>query len=396
MKKTLLAVSLLLLLFPPLHADENVSLQSIINTARQNNPEIKSAEKTYQSADYGIASMSAWSNPWVGYEFMKDDNRLYLSQMFSFPGKLSYKKTTASDMAEALSQKLKEKILELDTKVKKTFWGYWLAYMNIDKYNENIVLMKESLEIAKSKYIIGKVTEADVLSATTELGRMQGMLVIAQYEMEAMQAQLNALMNKSPDNPLGTPEKPEASDINIDYTQLEGKALNDNFGLAEKEYMYQGSLSDSKFSKMEWFPDLMAEARISDMAEKNTYMAAAQVPLYFWNKVSEVRSKNLQAEVAKQNLESKKNSVRIALKDMYLLYSRNIKLMKIYESDIMPSASQAVAISQSAYRAGKVDFQYLLDLQKKYLDFEIEYNKLTAESRMYYAELEMIAGGDIK
>jgi len=166
--------------------------------------------------------------------------------------------------------------------------------------------------------------------------------------------------------------------------------------LAEKEYMYQGSLSDSKFSKMEWFPDLMAEARISDMAEKNTYMAAAQVPLYFWNKVSEVRSKNLQAEVAKQNLESKKNSVRIALKDMYLLYSRNIKLMKIYESDIMPSASQAVAISQSAYRAGKVDFQYLLDLQKKYLDFEIEYNKLTAESRMYYAELEMIAGGDIK
>jgi len=389
-------MSLLFLLSFPLHADENVSLQALINTARQNNPEIKSAEKTYQSADYGITSMSAWSNPLVGYEFMKDDNRLYISQMFSFPCKLSYKKTSASNMAKALNQQLKQKILELDTKIKKTFWGYWLAYMNIDKYNENIVLMKESLEMAKSRYIVGKVTEADVLSATAELGRMQGMLVIAQYEMDAMCAQLNALMNKSPDESLGTPEKFEISDFNIDYAQLEKKTLNDNFGLAEKKYMYQGSLADSKFSTMEWFPDLMAEARISDMPEKTTYMAAAQVPLYFWNRVSEVRSKNSQAEAVRQTLESEKNSVRLALKDMYLQYNRNMELIKIYESDILPSANQAVQIAQSAYRTGKVDFQYLLDLQKKNLDFEIEYNKLTAESRMYYAELEMIAGGDIK
>ena len=34
--------------------------------------------------------------------------------------------------------------------------------------------------------------------------------------------------------------------------------------------------------------------------------------------------------------------------------------------------------------------------QKEHLDFEVQYNRITAESMMYYAELEMIAGGMLK
>lgn len=383
-------------IFLPLNAETTSTLESALAAARQNNPELKSAEKTHLAADEGISSMGGWSSPWVGYEFMKDDNRLYLSQMFAFPGKLSNLKISASSSAQALEQEYKQAALELDTKVKKAFWGYWLAIKNIDAYKENIELMGRFLEASKSRYIVGKVTEADVLAANAELGRMRGMLVMGEYEADAMRSELNALMNKAPDDPLGVPQRPEMDEGGIDYTRLEQKTLNDNFKLASKKYAYQGSLADSKYSKLAWFPDLMAEARISEMSEKSAYMAAVQLPLYFWNRTSEVRSKTARAEAAAQNLESERNNVRLALKSMYLRYNRNLKLIKIYESDILPSARQAVQISESGYRTGKLSFQYLLDLQKKYLDFEVEYNKLTAESRMYYAELEMLAGGAIK
>jgi outer membrane protein TolC len=225
---------------------------------------------------------------------------------------------------------------------------------------------------------------------------MQGMLVMGEYDRDTMKSELNALMNKSPDEPLGTPENIKESGTNIDYTALENKALNNNFGLAQKKYMYQSSLADSKLSKMEWFPDLMAEARISNVSDNSTYMAAVQLPLYFWNRVSETKSKTARSDAMGQNLESEKNSVRLALKNMYLQYTKNIKLLKIYNEDILPSAKQAVQISEAGYRTGKIEFQYLLDLQKKYLDFETEYNRLTAENQMYYAELELIAGGTLK
>ena len=81
---------------------------------------------------------------------------------------------------------------------------------------------------------------------------------------------------------------------------------------------------------------------------------------------------------------------------MYLKYKTDLKLQGIYRAEILPSTKQAVEISESGYRAGKVDFQYLLDIQKKYLDASAEFYRLSAESRMYYAELELIAGGDIK
>ena len=396
MKISLFAVLALSILSCPSFAQGPASLQTLIDTARQNNPEIKAAQKAYQSADSGIVSMSAWSNPLAGYEFMKDNNRLYLSQGFSFPGKLSYKKTSVTEMSRSLNMESRQTTLQVDTKVKKAFWGYWLAYKNINSYNKNITLMKRFLETAKSKYIVGKVTEADVLAAKAELGRMQGMLVSAEYEKDSMQSELNALMDKNSDDPLGVPEIIERTEVSINYAKLEQKVLADNFELAAKKYVYQSALADSKLSSLEWLPDLMTEARISDVSDKSTYMVSVQVPLYFWGRLSEVRSRNLRSETERQTLEAQKNSVRLALKDMYLQYNRNIKLIKIYETDILPSAKQAVEISESGYRAGKMDFLYILELQKKYLDFEIEYNRLSAEYKMYYAELEMIAGGSVE
>lgn len=396
MKKIFLVLLTVYFQSLPSYASDTISLQSLIDTVRQNNPEIKASLKIWQSSENSIAPMSAWNNPWIGLEFMKDDNRLYISQELSFPGKLFAKKNSASSMAKALEQEYRQKVLELDTKVKKAFWSYWLAVKNKDIYDNNIILTKNFLEAAKSKYIAGKVTEADVLAATADLGRMQGMLVMAVYEIDSIKSELNSLMNKSPEEYLGLPEKININSDTVDYAALEQKVLNNNYMLISKKYLYQSALSESKLSKMEWFPNLMAEARISDMSDKTTYMASVQVPLYFWNRVLAVKSKTGIAQSAEQNIETEKNIVRLALKDMCLQYNRNIELIKIYENNILPSAKQAVQISEAGYKAGRIEFQYLLDLQKKYFDAEIEYNKLVAESNKYYAELELLSGGEIK
>lgn len=393
MNKTLVAFFALGIIAGDAAAGDQASLQSVLAAARQNNPEILSAAQAYRAADKGIASQSAWGNPRMGYEFMQDAGRLYLSQEFSFPGKRSSQRTAATSMAAAAQQELHQKTVEIEAKTKKAYWGYWLAFKDMEIYDENILLMQRILEIAKSKYRTGAVTETDVLAANAELGRMQGMRVMAAYDRDAMRAELNALMNRGPDEPLGDPASPDASGAAIDYPRLETKTLQNNFLIAEKQYRYQGSAADAQYARRAWFPDLMAEAWISEDAARSAFMASVQVPLYFWNRVSDVQSKTALVAAAEERLASEKNAVRLALKDMYLRYDRDLTLITIYEATILPSSRQAVQISESGYRAGKLDFLYLLDLQKKHLEFELAYNKLTAESRMYFAELEMLAGG---
>ena len=184
MKKTFL-IAVALAAFPfAVCSQETVTLQTIIISARQSNPEIKMAQKAYLAANYAVNAETAWAAPLFGYDYMKDNGRIYIAQELSFPGKLSFKRSAVSSMARALNSRYRHKQLELDTNIKKTFWGYWLAHRKIEIFNENIALVSRFLGIAKSKYMVGKVTEADVLSASAELGRMQAMLTEAQYEAD--------------------------------------------------------------------------------------------------------------------------------------------------------------------------------------------------------------------
>ncbi|MFN3551069.1 MAG: TolC family protein, partial [Endomicrobiia bacterium] len=196
-----------------IEAEEKISLDVVIKEAKENNPEIKMLQNRYLATKQKIVPAKTLEYPQVGFETGRTEQMYFISQMLPFPGELSLKEKIAFEESEIAIQELNSKIREVVAEVKKSYLNYWLVHRIIEIYQENIEIMKRFLNIAKTQYAVGRVTQIDVLKASTELAEMENMLVMLQQEKISIQAELNALLNRPPDTSLGKPVQPERKEI---------------------------------------------------------------------------------------------------------------------------------------------------------------------------------------
>jgi outer membrane protein TolC len=389
-KDFIACIIILILLFNFCKAEEKISLDVVIKEAKENNPEIKMLQNKYLAAVQKITAVKAWEYPQLGVETNGSEQMYFIYQMLPFPGKLSLRGKVAEYESKIIEQELNSKIREVVAMVKKTYWNYWLINKIIEIYHENIDLMKRFLNIANTQYAIGKVTQTDVLKANTEVALMENMLVMLEQEKVSTQAELNALLNRPAETPLGRPEKPEQKEIKYTYEEIENIALRNCPEIKAKEYLYQKNISALSLSKREWYPDIMAGLKIDNMFNR-TFMAQISVPLYY-----KKQSSIIEMSKKEKDMSATKISTLKQLKNLWSKYESIKKSVLTYETIILPLAKQTLEIAEASYRVGKNNFLDLLDSQRKYLDYNINYYKLITEKEVILAELEQVVGVELK
>jgi cobalt-zinc-cadmium efflux system outer membrane protein len=388
-------IIILILLFNFCKAEEKISLDVVIKESKENNPEIKMLQNKYLAAVQKITEVKTWEYPQLGVETNGSDQMYFIYQMLPFPGKLSLKSKVAEYESKIIEQELNSKIREVVAMVKKTYWNYWLINKIIEIYHENIDLMKRFLNIANTQYAIGKLTQTDVLKANTEVALMENMLVMFEQEKVSTQAELNALLNRPPEAPLGKPEKPKQKEIKYTYEEIKNIALKNSPEIKAKEYLYQRNISALSLSKREWYPDIMVGLKIDNMFNR-TFMAQISVPLYYKKQFSIVEMSKKEKDMSEWDLQATKINTLKRLKNLWSKYESIKKSIKIYENTILPLAKQTLEIAEASYRVGKNNFLDLLYSQRKYLDYNINYYKLITEKETIIAELEQSVGIDLK
>jgi len=388
-------IIILILLFNFCKAEEKISLDVVIKEAKENNPEIKMLQNKYLATVQKITAVKTWEYPQLGVETNGSEQMYFIYQMLPFPGKISLKSKVAEYESKITEQELNSKIIEVVAEVKKTYWNYWLINKTIEIYHENIDLMKRFLNIANTQYAIGKVTQTDVLKANTEVALMENMLVMFEQEKASTQAELNALLNRPPDTFLGKPEQPKQKEIKYTYEEIENIALKNSPEIKAKEYLYQRNISALSLSKREWYPDIVAGLKIDNMFNR-IFMAQMSVPLYYKKQSSIVEMSKKEKDIAEWDLQATKINTLKQLKNLWSKYESVKKSILTYETTILPLAKQTLEITEAGYRVGKNNFLDLLDSQRKYLDYNINYYKLITEKETIIAELEQVVGIDLK
>ena len=378
-----------------LEAEEKISLDVVIKEAKENNPEIKMLQNKYLATKSRLVGIKTWEYPQLGVETNGSEQMYFIYQMLPFPGKLSLRGKVAENESKIIEQEFNSKIREVVAEVKKTYWNYWLINKTIEIYHENIDLMKRFLNIANTQYAISKVTQTDVLKANTEVALMENMLVMFEQEKASTQAELNALLNRPPDKPLGKPEQPKQKEIKYTYEEIENIALKNSPEIKAKEYLYQRNISALSLSKREWYPDIMAGLKIDNMFNR-TFMAQISVPLYYKKQFSIVEMSKKEKDMSEWDLQATKINTLKQLKNLWSKYESVKKSILTYETTILPLAKQTLEITEAGYRVGKNNFLDLLDSQRKYLDYNINYYKLITEKETIIAELEQSVGIDLK
>lgn len=389
---TFMGFLLALVLTPPVRGGETVRLEQLVNEAKENNTEIKALTQKFLASKQQPVIAMTWEYPQVGFEKNDREEMFWASQMFPFPGKRSLMGSVARYDSKIAEQELNSKTIEVVGRVKKAYIGYWLTEKTIEIYGENIDLMKGFLNVAKTLYAVGKVTQADILKASIKLSEMEKMLVqLDTVEKRMFQSELNTLVNQPPETPVGRTEKPSWRELNYKYDDLKNLVLENSPEIKSKFIAINKNADALSLSKLEWFPDIMAGVKTDNMSN-SAYMAQFAVPIYFQKQISSVKMARREKDASEQELKFAQNAALEKLRNLSAQYEAAKKTLTIYETSILPLAKQTLEITGSGYRAGKNTFLDLLDSQEIYLNYTIDYYKQLAQKEMSFIGIENLIG----
>jgi cobalt-zinc-cadmium efflux system outer membrane protein len=400
-------------------ADQTVlSLQSATELAVQDNPDLAQIQARAQAMAAIPSQEGALPDPQLSFNAMnlpvdsfniKQEDMAQLgfgiSQAIPFPGKLALREQAAAFEAEAASQNVTELRWRLLSEVKKTWWLIFYLDHALQIVDNNYTLLKQFVEIARTKYEVGEGLQQDVLLAQLELSKLLDQRLMLNASRNNAAASLNALLDKPANEVVRLPDKvelhlPTLKRENLLYQQaetsraiLEGNrqginAAQSRLDLAKKGYLPDFTVDASYGARA----NTPSGIHRSDMLSLNL---GINVPIFAAQKQAKAIDQRT-SELMQQRyaLKDEWNTVRSEITQGYNDYRRAKDQVVLFETGIVPQARQTVASMLAGYQVNKVDFLNLVRSQITLFEYETQYWKAFTEAQQALAQTAQAVGED--
>jgi len=119
--------------------------------------------------------------------------------------------------------------------------------------------------------------------------------------------------------------------------------------------------------------------------------------LPIWSDNYKAARRQARAQLARSAHEKTQMENTLAGQAQQLLYEfeDSKRKIKLYRDVIVPKAEEMLVASESAYQAGTIDFLSLIDAQRMLLQYQLHYERVTAENAQKLAKIEMLAGTEL-
>ncbi|MFN3919422.1 MAG: TolC family protein [Methylohalobius sp.] len=398
-----------------------LTLTAALKQAERNNPSLAAIRARYEalkaippqegSLPDPEISFSAMSLPVDTFNIDQEDMtqlQFGISQRFPFPGKLSLKEKAAEWEVQAAGDDVQELKLKLLRDVEVRWWRLFYLDRALSIVAANQDLLRQFVEIAKTRYTVGQGLQQDVLLAQLELSR----LVDLSLQLEGLRGQelarLNALLGRSADTRAQLPVEVEKNlPEPIEEAQLFTRAEKARPILAKLSKQIEATKTRVELAKKEFLPDFnlgafygFRQGQTPDGKSRPDFLTLSlsmNVPLYFATKqakaVDQKTSELWRAQFAWQDAW---NRVRAEISAALADYRRAREQAVLFDKGILPQARQTVASMLAGYQVGKVDFLNLISAQITLYNYEVRYFKTLTQARQALAKLKAAVGGKIE
>jgi len=330
-----------------------------------------------------------------------------LSQSFPFPGKRGLKREAAEYEASAAIKKVLDQQLQVTAEVRGAWWQLIYLDRAIEIIGQNQGLMRDFVQIAQTKYKVGKGLQQDVLLAQLELSRLLNRLLPLQGMREVAQADLNALMDIAPNQPIRLssitantrlPNLPPESDLLqhalearpiLDVERERTEAARVRLDLAKKEYY-----PDFKLGAAYGFRD-GADPTGRELPDLASFRLSINLPIYSGskqNKAVDQRSSDFFRH--KHAFNETLRTVQASIARNYAQYHASREQVSLYGSAIIPQARQTVSAMLSGYQVNQVDFLNVLNTQIMLYNAQISYWEVLSNAKQSLANLAASSGSE--
>lgn len=362
-------------------------LDSYIQIAEQNNPEIQAFNLRYEIAEERINEVNTYPDTefGVGYFVSEPETRtgaqkarFSIRQMLPWFGTITARENYASSMADAEYVEVAIAKRQLSLSVAQAYYRLYAYEAKQRVLQENIELLETFHELALNSLEVGSASAVDVLRLQMRQNDLAQQKVSLEQEFTAEQVLFNNLLNREQNSSvevydsLFIPQEENAARESIAKVHPE---------LLKFDRLYESVEEAEKLNQKDAAPKLgfgvdyvsVAERTDMTLAEngKDIFMPMLSVSVPIFN--NKYKSVTRQNELRQKELQAQKNQ-RLNLLQTKLeeaLSSRtSAKITAATFIRNLEQANDAEEILIKSYETGTIDFNDVLEVQELQLKFQ--------------------------
>jgi cobalt-zinc-cadmium efflux system outer membrane protein len=384
-----------------------MTLQEYLRESALNNAGLKAAFERWKAAVEQVPQAQSLPDPKFNYGYYVQEvetkvgpqrQRAGIMQVFPWFGKIEARKDAASANAEAARKRYEGEKLKLFAEVKDAFYEYAYLARAVEIAKENLELIKHFEEVARTKYMAAAAGHPDVIRAQMELAKLEDQLESLEEMRGPISARLNSILNHRSFELLPWPRRERFQPVEVSRDRIIEMLKVNNPELAALDFEVEAAKRRVDLAKKKFYPDIgVGVDSIQTDGGDDAVILMFSLNLPIWRDSYKGAEQQARAEVrqrAQQKRQAENTIVAHAERALYG-FGDSFRKVKLYRDVLIPKAEELLGSSETAYKAGTIDFLSLVDAQQMLLKYQLFYERAVADNGQKLAELEMLAGTEL-
>lgn len=393
----------------PLGAD----LASLLDYARQHNPELAAMQHEARAAADRVQPAGALPDPVLRVELMNVNNfgsdagfnllpskvgetKYTMMQQLPAWGKRGLKRDAAAADARQSEARAAATWAEQAMRLRTAFAQYYLAARNERITGELLDLVVRTEQIAQARYAGGLAPQQDAIRAQLEQTALRGELIAVANEQRQLRARINALLGRDATAPLAEPQGLPALPVAFGAPhELAARARAANPNVRAESARLQAAQANRELALRNRYPDFNVGVAPSQMGSRITtwgLMFEMNIPLQQDTRRAQESEAAAMVEAARERAEAAANEAAAALEEQLSGLEAARRNEALLSSRQLPQSELVLQSAVAAYENGKVDFATLLEAQRQARKARLDLLRAQVEAQLRVAEIERTLG----
>ena len=315
-----------------------------------------------------------------------------LMQDLPGPGKLGLRADVASEESASKYFQFASTVLGAAFEVKQAYYRLYFLEDKIGIHRENLELLSELEQLARTQNAVGKVTLQDVLRAQIEWEGVNTGIENLEDSRNLLMAQFKAALGIGAGEP--DPVMPghfESTTLDLDSETLFASALRMNPRLKALEAEVRMAQAGISLARKAGVPDFFLGLKTNLKPSPAVWMPEAGMTLPIWRDkiAAELAAAQSRKGSAEARLDAEEIGLAVSFADRMFSYRESMRNLALLQERLVPKALQSVEVARAGYMAGQIDFFNLIDAERTLLEFQLSAVDARIQRELMLADLSL-------
>lgn len=407
MTKTIISISFCIFFMASIcFAQKTINIDEAINTAINNNRQVKSADLNVQREE--ALKLKAVNIPkpeiFLEYEGIKgsiknfESRKIGISQEFEFPSSYFLRSDVQSSQVLVAKAERNKIINEIKFDVRQNYYSLLLQLRLLDAARENLKVYEDFLFAAQRKYDVGSTSNLEVLAAKVNKIKFENEIKNVESQIRIHQDEIKRLMNV--DYTVIPSEEMKYTVLTLTKENLLASAFKSNPELSIARFQKEKFSNKISLSKSELLPDLSLKYYNQKIGSDGSFWGfevGIGIPLWFWWQPSgNIQEANYEYKIASSDEQLIRNNIESRVNQAYEAYQNSIRQLEFFTGEALAESNEILRQARISYLEGAIDYVEFLQALTVAYDVKVQYLNSIYNNNKSINELENLITGEIK